>query len=206
MTSERPTDDADADATLPWMSGLAGRPGTGSAHADGARLRAALAPDAPQATWRDIEARAAAEPVTGVDAAPAAARLRPDGPPAGKAANDPSPWRWFGWAAALLLGVGLVTLVPTGGDDAGTSLRGLPGPVQQGPRWLVERPLESAEALAAELRALHAEVTVTREGAAAILHIRARPDAVGAVNARLAVLETGLDAEGRLRLEVVPVR
>ena len=64
MTSERPTDDADADAPAQWLDGLAGRPGTGPAHEDGARVRAALAPqagDTPRANWRDIESRAGVE-------------------------------------------------------------------------------------------------------------------------------------------------
>lgn len=190
MTSERPIDDADAEA---------------------ARVRAALAPDAqdaPLASWRDIEARAAAgatvhASATSADLPKNAGHAQPD-----EAANEPRPWRQFGWAAAVVLGVGLITLMapPAPTPAPGAALRGVGGPGAQAAQWLVERPLESAEALAADLRSLQAEVTLTREGEAVILSIRAQPGAVDAVNARLASLETGLDAEGRLRLAVRPIR
>jgi hypothetical protein len=209
MTSERPTDDADADAPAQWLDGLAGRPGTGPAHEDGARVRAALAPqagDTPLANWRDIESRAGVEAPDDPAARPLdltaqASRSRP-----GAAANDPGRWRAFGWAAALALAVGLVTLMsqPTPAPDP--ALRGVNGQQAQGARWLVDQPLRAADALASDLRSLKAEVTVTIEGDAAILHIQAPPGAVAAINARLSALETGLDADGRLRLSVVPLR
>ncbi|MBK9359649.1 MAG: hypothetical protein IPM99_00340 [Rubrivivax sp.] len=178
---------------------------------EAARMRAALAPDAqdaPAATWRDIEARAAAGAAT-VTGPPSADLPKNAGQtPPDEATNEARPWRQFGWAAALVLGVGLITLMappaPTPAPDA--ALRGIAGPGAQAAQWLVERPLESAEALAADLRSLQAEVTVTREGDAAILSIRARPGAVDAVNARLVSLETGLDAEGKLQLAVRPMR
>lgn len=209
MKSERPVDSVTPDSTSEWLNGLAGRSGAGAAHGDGARARAALSADpqdAPRATWRDIEARA------GTDTKAVAGPIQP-GPPTrvgrvgrGVAANESSPWRKFGWAAVFVLGVGLITLMlpPAPVQDPG--LRGVTSQGPDGPRWLVEHPLEAAEALATELRGLHAEVTVTRDGKAALLDIRARPDTWNAVNSRLAALETGLDAEGRLKLSVLPIR
>ncbi len=209
MKSDRPIDGVAPDSTSEWFNGLAGRPGNGTEHDDGARARAALVPesqDAPKATWRDIEARAGAEKAADVDAAqpgppPRLGQARPD-----VAANESWPWRKIGWAAALVLGVGLVALMSPQAPGPDAALRGVAHPASSGPRWLVERPQEAAEALAAELRGLQAEVTVTRDGDAAILEIRAHPVALNAVNARLAVLETGLDAEGRLKLTVLPTR
>ena len=203
-------DGADSEAARDWMDGLAGRPGTGSAaHGEGARLRAALAPDAqdtPAATWHDIEARARAATAADGLAEPAvlhtpAATARP-----GTAANDPRPWRKFAWAAALVLGVGLVTLMAPPEPTPEPALRGVGGAGAQGAQWRVEQPVEAAEALAAELRGLQADVSVKRDGEAVVLSIHARPGAVDAVNARLAGLETGLDAEGRLQLVVRPIR
>lgn len=210
MKTERPEGDDAADATSEWLDGLAGRPGTEAVHGDGARVRAALAPDAldaPMASWHDIESRAGAG--TAVDGAPAPAGLLSTG--LGRAgptvaANDPSSWRNLAWAAAVALGLGLVTLLSPTTPRHDQVLRGVTDQRTNGPRWLVERPSESAQALAHDLRALQADVTVTSEGDAVILDIRARPGTADAVNSRLAALETGLDAEGRLRLTVVPRR
>ena len=206
MKTDRPIDD-DAEATNQWLNGLAGRPGIGADHQHGTRHRSALAPDArdaPVATWHDIEARARATAVPDRGSEPADPHPRAGDMTRVEAANDPRPRRWLGWAAALLLGVGLVTIMaPPRSDPA---LRGVTGAASQLPRWLVENPSKAAEALAIDLRGLNAEVIVTQEGQAVILDIRAQPGATAAVNARLAALETGLDAEGRLRLTVLPVR
>lgn len=202
-------DSAAPDSTSEWFNGLAGRPGSGMEHDDGARARAALAPepqDAPKATWRDIEARAGAAKAADVEAAQPGPLTRVGQARPGVAANESRPWRKLGWAAALVLGVGLVTLMSPPAPAPDTGLRGIAPPASSGPRWLVERPLEAAEALAAELRGLQAEVTVTRDGEAVILEVRAQPVALNAVNARLAALETGLDGEGRLKLAVLPMR
>jgi hypothetical protein len=209
MTSERPTDDADADALGPWLDGLSGRPGAGPGHEDGARLRTALAPqagDAPLAQWRDIEARASAEATDDrlADAAglPASAgNSRP-----GTAANDSRPWRTVGWAAALVLAVGVVTLMSQPPAEPDAALRGIGDLQLQGAQWRVERPLPAAEALAADLRGLRAAVTMTVDGEAVVLSIQGPPDAIDPINARLSSLETGLDADGRLRLRIVPLR
>lgn len=209
MKSDRPVDSVTPDSTSEWLNGLAGRPGAGAAHGDGARARAALSPDpqdAPRATWRDVEARA------GADTKAVAGPIQP-GPATdvnqargGAAANESSPWRKFGWAAVFVLGVGLVTLMSPPAPVQDPALRGVTNQRPDGPRWLVEHPLDAAEALATELRGLQAEVTVMRDGRAALLDIRAHPDAWNAVNSRLAALETGLDAEGRLKLSVLPIR
>ncbi|MFO1341087.1 MAG: hypothetical protein U1F53_23180 [Burkholderiaceae bacterium] len=208
MTTERPIDDADAQAASQWLDGLAGRTGAGPEHTEGGRLRAALAPttaDRPAARWADIEARARAGAAAGGDAAPSGA-----GPTIDRgrspAANEPGRWWWMGWAAALLVGVGLVMLMPL--QDRGTepAWRGLERDPSTQARWVVERPIESAEALAQDLRAAKAEVTVTRQGDAVVLAIQAPPQAVPAVNARLAPLETGVDSAGRLQLVVMPAR
>lgn len=209
MKSDRPIDDADALSSDQWMDGLAGRPGGGAEHAEGVRIRSALAPEAqdrPVAAWQDIEARARSATTLDAMATQAnppalAGKARP-----GEAANDSRPLRWLGWAAALLLGLGLATLMPPPGSNPDLAQRGVTGQGSHGPQWLVERPLQAAEALATELRGLQAEATVTSEGDAVILNIRAQPGAMNAVNARLASLETGLDAEGRLRLVVLPIR
>lgn len=211
MKSDRPSDDADALPTAQWMDGLAGRPGAGPEHAEGLGIRSALAPDAqdcPVATWRDIEAKARAEAdvdatATHADPLVLAGQARP-----GEAANDPRPirWRWLGWVAVLLLGSGLATLMPPPGSNLDPVQRGVTDQGSHVPQWLVEHPLESAEALATELRGLRAEVTLVSEGEAVILNIQAPPNGISAVNARLAVLETGLDAQGRLRLAVLPIR
>lgn len=209
MKSERPTDSADADAASQWLDALAGRASAGVEHADGTRVRAALMPqggDRPAANWRDIEARAASDDAATPGVAPGGASSTAVPARSEPAANDPPPWRWLGWAAAVVLVVGLVTLMPPTTQGPETGLRGVGGDSPSGPQWVVERPVEAAEALAAELRGLKAEVTVTREGNVVILQIRTQAGAVDAVNARLAALETGLDATGRLDLRVVPVR
>lgn len=214
MTTDRPPDSPpdspDADPLGPWMSGLAGRPGTGADHRDGARLRTALAPDARdkvKATWLDIEARARDAAPSDPGSATTVAAPSGGSPSPTAAANDPQPARrWLGWAAALVLGVGLVALLSPPGWIADPGMRGVNGGGLQGPRWLVDDPSVSADALATELRGLRAEVTVTREGPAVVLNIRADRAAAQAVNARLMALETGLDAEGRLRLVVLPNR
>lgn len=209
MTSERPPDDAGPDALAPWLNGLAGRAGSGQAHEDGTRLRKALttgAEDAPLASWRDIEARARAEAspdraARPADQPPVAAMSRPR-----VAANEPRRWPAIGWAALLALAVGLVTWMspPTPAPDE--ALRGAGSPQAPGARWLTEQPRQSAEALATELRGLGADVALTTDGAATILHIQAPPAAASAINARLSALETGLDADGRLRLSVAPLQ
>lgn len=209
MTSDRPLDDAGADGAGPWLDGLAGRAGSGPDHAEGARIRAALGPgaqDAVSATWHDIEARARQGSGAGrPDAASAPDARVPRGLPQ-HAANDPRPWRRAAWAAVLVVGVGLVAVMSNPGSDSEPALRGTSGVQAPEPRWLVERPAQAAEELALELRGLDADVVITPDGPGFVLSIRAQPGALAAVNARLAPLETGLDAEGRLRLRVLPAR
>lgn len=187
MRTEQPTDGAPGDEV--------------------SRVRAALVPDrhdAPVATWRDIEARAGQGQVAKADAPQAVVPMAAIEARPRDAANDPRPWRKLGWAAALVLGVGLVTLMSPPAPGPEPAMRGVGAGVIQGAQWRVDRPLEAAETLATELRGLQAEVSVTRHGETAVLDIRALPGAVDAVNARLAGLETGLDAQGRLQLVVQP--
>lgn len=194
MTNDPPLNDTDADATHRWLDGLTGQPGSGAAHREGARARAALAPDerdTATASWRDIELRA------GVESAAPAGDARP-----AQAANDPARWRRFGWAAALMAAVAVAALVSHPPPTPDATMRGVGGPAAPSAQWLVERPGEAAESLAAELRGLQADVTVTVEGDATVLRIQAPPGAVKAINARLAALETGLDADGTLTLSV----
>lgn len=182
MKTERPSDDAD--------------------RAHDQRVRSALAvtpADQVQARWNDIEARARGGADIGGVPAPE------DRAPA-PAANDARLWKRFGVAAVLVLGVGLAMMLVPPGRDAEPALRGVAGAGASEARWLVDHPARAAEALANELRALGAEVQVTPDGAGAVLEVRAAAQAAGAVNARLAPLETGLDGQGRLRLSVVPSR
>lgn len=206
MTNDPTLPNSDADATHQWLDGLTGQTGSGAAHREGARVRDALVPDhrdAVNASWRDIEARAGAT----VDASRQTLSTAPAavGRPAG-AANAPAWWRKFGWAAALMLGVAIGALMLQTAPTPDAALRGIGDPGSQGAQWLVERPKEAAESLAAELRGLQADVALTADGDTVILHIQAPPERVKAVNARLAALETGLDAEGKLQLSLRPIR
>lgn len=179
-----------------WLDGLAGRPGEGAAHAEGDRLRHALQPEgqaaSPKLSWAEIEQRAAAQHRPEVTAAPS-----PASAPRPAAAND-GLWRpWQGWAAAVLVAA-CVALVMQQRD---------PEPVLRGSgtavaRWVVDDPQASAQALAAELRALGAGVEVENAGSQVILRLRAKGAATEAVNRRLGALETSLDASGTLVLNV----
>jgi hypothetical protein len=167
-----------------WLDGLAGRPGEGAAHAQGQRLRQAIAPAQDGASappWREIERRAAGL----ADTVP------------GAAANDPLWRRWQGWAAAALLASAVMVVMRSVEPDAVE--RGGSG---SAPTWVVDEPRRAAEALAGELRALGAAVTVDAVGDGLVLRIRAAAPAAEAVNRRLQALETALDADGTLSLQV----
>ncbi|MBK6853639.1 MAG: hypothetical protein IPG93_19195 [Burkholderiales bacterium] len=208
MKNERPADDADAIATEAWFDGLAGRRGHGADHSEGARIRDALdsnSKDEVVASWRNVEARSLAQSASEKWGASNGTE-RTGSARAEDSANGPWLSRWWGWAAAILLGVGLVTVMQTVDRSPEATVRGITGQPSSGPRWLVERPTESAQALAAELRSLQAEVTIAREGDGVVLRIRVPAGAVNAVNARLVPLETGLDGDGTLELAVVPVQ
>lgn len=183
MAADAPRDDAEA-----WLDGLAGR----RADADAQVLRDALLPlpsvDTPP--WDHIEARAAAVP----------ALVRGAGAADAPAANQVWPMARMAWAAMLVLAVALGAwwLQP----EAPDGLRG-GGPAAM-PVWRVPDAVAAADRLAAELQ--RAGATVERvqgpDAGRVVLRIVAPPAAVAAVNARLAPLETGLDAQGRLELSV----
>ena len=183
-----------------WLDGLAGRHGTGESHREGKLLREALAPTerADLPTWAEIELRAGVAPTSkAVDDMPAVG-LTPAA--AVSAANEPT-WRaWYGVAATAVLGVALaISMWPPHADPG---MRGL-GPAGTGEAiWRVAQPQQAAAALAAELQALGAQVEVKVDGGAQRLVVTAPVPAVEAVNQRLAVLETALDAQGRLTLRV----
>lgn len=209
MTSSGPTDNPDDASTVQWMEGLTGRGGSGSPHSEGQRLRAALAPtenDRMQATWADIEARARAANPSGTDHKPMP-EVRPGARGGAVATNDRRPRLRLGWAAAVMVVAGMAyALLQPPQTEPNPAFRGVPSPSNPaGAQWVVEHPQEAAEVLAAELRQLQAEVVLSQEGPVVTLHIHAQPEAAPGVNARLAVLETGLDAQGRLHLTVAPV-
>ena len=206
--------DPDAASTDAWLAGLAGRPGHGAAHADGQRLRAALASAPTPATlatpaWAEIERRAAGDVDGPAPVQPPAGTTRP--PPRPSAAANEARWRpVLAWAAMALMGAAvLVSWQPWQIDAANgpdTTLRGVGAAPADAALWRVAEPDAAARALADELRALGAHVDLQTPaagaGAGLLLSISAPPAAAAAVNQRLAGLETALDAEGRLRLRI----
>lgn len=185
--------DAEEGQALHWLDGLAGRDGGDAAHAEGARVHAALQPLAAtqMPPWAEIERRAGA-PAVGAPGAVGTARA--------EAANQA--WRRvaFGAAATVLLAV-VLTFIPRPDAD-GPGLRGS-GPVASGAVWRVAEPQRAAQSLAAELQGLGATVEVHPGSDAVLLQITAPTAAAPAVNRRLAELEAALDVQGRLRLSVV---
>lgn len=181
-----------------WLEGLAGRAGEGPAHHEGQRLRAALQPDAAQVAppWAEIERRAFG---ASTGEAPVPAHV---GPRHGDAANGPR-WgsRWAMAASVAALAVAAAAWIwPR--DDESAGWRGL-GAAATGPVWRVGDPSGAARSLALELQALGAQVTVQPDGPAVRLTIEAPSDRQAAVNQRLQPLETALDAQGRLTLQVM---
>lgn len=210
MAADTPRDDA-ADG---WLDALAGRPATRDATAQA--LRDALLPvpaSAPAPAWSDLEARAAATPPTSLpvpsQAEPASpvrvpeARPLDGGHPAVDAANEVFPgqrWSRLAFAATVVLAVAVGMLWRPGAEDP--QLRGVASTA--GAVWRVTDPASSAQALAAELKALGAQVELQPDGASVRLLIRADDTAAPAVDRRLAALETALDAQHRLSLTVQP--
>ena len=167
-----------------FLDGLAGRLGSpGLDHAEGQRLRAALLAD-------------------GVDAGPAGA---PDweSVSAATAANEPrfGARVWAGGAAAALslCALGLWWTEPT----EPTTMRGTQG--AETATWLSAQPRADALALAAELRAIGAQVDlVMATDGSVTLSVQAEPGKRQAVDERLAGLETALNPSGHLHLVVRP--
>lgn len=182
MAADTPRDDGQD-----WLDALAGR----RHDADAQALRDALLPLPPVAppTWDHIEARAAVVPALAQGAGTART----------KAANDAWPVTRLAWAAVLVLAVALGAWLVQ--PETSDGLRGGPASI---PVWRVPDAPAAAERLAAELRQSGAVVELAQQPGAGrvVLRIAAPPSSVAAVNARLAALETGLDAQGRLELSV----
>ena len=206
-----------------WLDGLAGRAGAGPAHADGQHVREALQPqEAPGlAPWAEIERLAAERLKSGSGSMPIS---EPEPGPAPDALAAPSSitsivrdknradtpaanqarWRpWHALAASLLLGGVLIVALRPAPEDAGMRGVGPGGAPPAGAVWRVAQPNEAAQALATELRALGATVELHGQGPELSLQVLAPAAAVGAVNQRLAPLESALDAQGRLTLRVL---
>lgn len=193
MTSDRRNDDVDSD--LAWFEGLAGRSDGSKAAQDGERVRVALRDStvtskAQSPGWQAVVERGSGP--AGVDRSKALA------------ANDPprttvKPWRWA-MAATVAIAAGLGAWRMTNQESAPV-MRGSVG--QAAVVWRTAMPRESAELLAAELRALGATVLVLPQANAAfVVRVEAPEASRGAVNGRLAPLEAALDSGGRLEMIV----
>lgn len=194
------SDDRAVDA---WLDGLTGRPGDGYDHRAGESLRAALKaaplPAQESLSWAQVEYEARKR--LGTTSSPAAASPTLIAS-VQTAANDSSVRRWWPAAAAVLLATGLWALVDRGVEEG--ELRGDGRPQAS---WVVTEPMQRAEALAADLRGLGAEVAI-RSSAADVVPVQVTltlvvpPASRAAVSRRLAELDTALDQNGRLTLEV----
>lgn len=196
--SKRPGDAT--NEPMSWLDGLAGRSGTGEAHAEGKRVRDALLPEpvADQPPWEEIERRA------GLSSVQKAKPYRRK-PSVGHEAANQRDWRpWLGVAAVLVLGTAITaSMWPVKrGDDghAAEMMRGVGASGSVEATWRVSDPEAAAKAFADELRGLGAQVTLQADGATIRLMISAPPVAFAAVNQRLSALETSVDAQGRLTL------
>jgi hypothetical protein len=181
---------ADHTGTEAYLDGLAGRPGAPNApapdHAEGARLRIALqhesALNAPQRApdWADVLTREAANE-----------------------AKPPNTWTSRPAWAALAAGVAVCAVLAWSVRPSEESAwRGGAGDGEPA-TWISPQPQADAAVLTKELQALGALVVATPLGAHAVgLAVQAPPDKREAINTRLAVLDTALDANGRVRLRV----
>lgn len=167
-----------------FLDGLAGRAGSaGPDAAEGQRLRSALladdmsGPQSPRPDWDAV-----------LDAS---------------AANQ-SRYRPSLWGSALAAGLAVCAILSfwwnTYPEDG--RLRGTPGAASA--TWRSPQPLEDANQLAADLRALGAaaDLAIAPDGSVSI-SIQAAAATADAVNGRLASLETALDRQGRLQLVVI---
>lgn len=189
------------DEALRWLDGLAGRQGQGGAHAEGQRLREALLPDVPveMPAFAELERRAGGVPDGPVNSPLHIEQRR--APHRADAANQ-AMWRpWHAMAAAIVLGTVLVaTMWPAPKDDG---LRGVGVQGAAEALWRTAEPKSAAQSLAAELQVLGAQIELQSDAHGTRLIITAPPSATAAVNARLASLETALDARGRLSLRIL---
>ncbi len=200
--SSRPDHKPETEA---WLDGLAGRDGASESARDGARLHAALKPtdddetaalDAP--SWLRI-VLAASQPDT--------PKPLPLPLPTGREAANQSRWKRFAgggaMALALVLGVGLWTTTSRD-HDAPSGLRGAPSGA--GAVWRTDNPNQAAKDLASRLETAGARVTLTPQAQGALLSLECTPTACAAVADQLAPLDTAVDANGRLMLQVLPLR
>ena len=187
-----------------WLDGLAGRDGASESARDGARLRAALKPADGEAakhnapSWERI-VLAAKEPEV-------PAPVRNDR----EAANN-GQWRRFAGGGfvvlALLLGAGLWTMTSPNIDMPGDLPGGLRGaPSAAGAVWRTENPAQAAKELAARMQAAGAHVTLTPQGQGTLVTVECAASACAGVAEQLAPLEMAVDANGRLTLQVLPLR
>lgn len=196
-----PSNDGESRDALHWLDGLAGRPGAGDAHAEGAQLRESLSATAPldMPAWSDIERLAGVAPQAHVVETD---RVGTNG----KSAANQASWKpWSAAAAVLVVATAAITSLWTDPVESPAPVMrgGTSSATNVGPVWKVARPQEAAAALAVELVALGAQVEVVSASNGATLNISAQPAASRAVNERLAELEAALDASGHLTLTVI---
>jgi hypothetical protein len=118
-------------------------------------------------------------------------------------ASNQSSFRYrYGWAATIAIcAVVLLTQLP----DARNDLQQFRGSGATAATVRTAAPVDAAQNLASELRALGASVNSKQERGEALLEIIAPASAAIAVNQRLQLLETGLDANGKLVLHFLPL-
>lgn len=189
-----------------WLDGLAGREGASESARDGARLRAALQPTDEEAAkvgppgWQRIVS-AAKHPV--------AAEPLPAPAPVNKHRDAANQARWRRYAGggvvvlALVLGAGLWTMTSREGDVS-DRMRGAPSAA--GAVWRTDNPVQAAKDLAARLEAAIARVTLTAQGQSAALSVECLQSACAGVAEQLAPLGLAVDANGRLTLQMLPLR
>jgi hypothetical protein len=193
---------AHADA-VQWLDGLAGR--SGSSDSDGQHqgmlLRQALL-DKPMsgfATWAEIERLA-----TGDSASAPQPQPQPQAARSEPAANQPWLQRRFGLLAFMSIGATALAAYlwqPEPAVMRGGATAGIAHSV-----WLTDDAPTAADRLASELRALGARVDVKTDANGATLDVHASQTSIAAVNRRLEALETGVDAGGRLMLQVKDIK
>jgi hypothetical protein len=188
------TEAAEGSAAL---DGLTGRGGDSQAAREGARLREALLPRAEevrsveQPSWQSIVARAR-QPV-----APARDFQKP------VAANH---WRWYQAAGgvALLAVLATTALWISHAPDETTSatMRGASTPSPA--TWRTEHPVDAARDLARQLESAGARVKLTTTSNGAMLEITCEVTGCQRINELLARLETSVDSQGRVTVQVLP--
>ncbi len=197
---------------LAWLDGVAGREASCEASKEGARLREALLDESvatAQPPWAQIERLAATTPAPlrhQDDPLPVVQRpteVALDKELLSRPASNQSSFRHrYGWAATIAVCAVLLFTQWPHGRDAEPQFRGADATEAT---VRTAAPLEAAVVLATELRGLGANVSSRQGNGDVFLDIVAPTSATTAVNQRLQLLETGLDANGRLLLHVLPL-